>query len=143
MERHPDLPLIENLIKGRIYLLQCRNLSFGVWDGDKGFIGIRTKFGSRFLFTELHWDADQNFGTVAHAVDIGLDIPENIDVVERLATLDLVTQKPVFYNQEKRGWCWEKDGDIDASIRPCSSENKDLFLYLDEVREKIKDMFEE
>lgn len=37
--------------KRRVYKLHSRNLSFGVFDGDTGFIGIRTKFGSRFLDT--------------------------------------------------------------------------------------------
>ena len=47
---------MEQCVKGRVYKLWCRNLSIGVYDGKEGFIGIRTKFGSRYLDTEYHWD---------------------------------------------------------------------------------------
>jgi hypothetical protein len=46
---------LAHLQKGKVYHLQSRNLSCGVWDGEKGFIGIRRKFGSRFLEKEIHW----------------------------------------------------------------------------------------
>jgi len=46
-----------------------------VWNGQDGFIGIREKFGNRYLFTELHWDAHSVHGTVTNAVDTGIDIP--------------------------------------------------------------------
>lgn len=132
MERNKDLPTTDKLIKGRLYKIHSRNLSFGVWDGDKGFIGIRTKFGSRFLFTELHWDVDQNYGTVSHAIDTGLDVPNNIEIIDRGGTVDNKTNKPVFYNKDKSGWSWEVNGEIDKSIWPCSRENKDLFVWLDD-----------
>lgn len=50
---------------GFLYKIESRNLAIGVYDTDsKGFIGIRTKFNFRYLFTELHWDACPTFGTV-------------------------------------------------------------------------------
>lgn len=70
------LPSPEQLIKGRVYKLECRNLSFGVWDGVSGFIGVRTKFGSQFLDTEDHWNINQ--GTVRGAEDTGIDIPSEV-----------------------------------------------------------------
>lgn len=49
---------------GYLYLIDCRNLELGVFNKeDNGFIGIRTKFGSRYLFTEYHWDTGAPFGT--------------------------------------------------------------------------------
>lgn len=65
----------ENLVKkyipidsckhGHTYRINSRNLSFGVYDKDKkGFVGIRYKFGERYLFTEYHWDTGAPFGTV-------------------------------------------------------------------------------
>lgn len=77
--RSPNLPEMKDLIKGRIYKIRCRNLSYGIWDGKEGFMGIRTKFGNEFLFTELHWDASESFGTVMDAKDINIDFDGDID----------------------------------------------------------------
>ena len=49
---------------GYCYLVNCRNLDFAVFnEKKKGFIGIRTKFGHRFLDTEYHWDTGAPHGT--------------------------------------------------------------------------------
>lgn len=46
------------------YTLHSRNLSFGVFNADtQGFIGIREKFGERYLFTEYHHDTGPPYGT--------------------------------------------------------------------------------
>jgi hypothetical protein len=44
----------EELETGGVYRLRSRNLDFGVFDGQRGFIGIREKFGSRYLDTEYN-----------------------------------------------------------------------------------------
>lgn len=50
---------------GYLYKIQSRNLSFGVYRQEvKGFVGIREKFGSKYLFTEYHWDTGPPLGTV-------------------------------------------------------------------------------
>lgn len=46
---------LEELEKGRAYRLKSRNLYAGVWNGKNGYIGIREKFGSFYLFTEYDW----------------------------------------------------------------------------------------
>jgi hypothetical protein len=76
-ERRPTLLPMHLLVPGRVYKLESRNLSYGVWDGKSGFIGIRLKFHSRFLDTELHWDCP-DYGTVEDAVDTGIDAPEAV-----------------------------------------------------------------
>jgi hypothetical protein len=76
-------PKLEECVKGRLYQIACRNLRFGVYDGDGGFIGIREKFGSKFLFTELHWDKCTSFGTVHTAIDTGINLPKEIGTCER------------------------------------------------------------
>lgn len=59
----PYIPL-EQCIHGITYKLHSRNLRIGVYDKQtKGFVGIRTKFGFRYLFTEYHWDTGAPFGT--------------------------------------------------------------------------------
>lgn len=54
---------ISECIKGHVYKVKARNFRVAVFDGKVGFTGIRTKFGQRFLDTELHWDADETHGT--------------------------------------------------------------------------------
>lgn len=83
-ERKDTLPPIEKLIKNRVYKIQSRNLSYGVWNWNgfepNSFTGIRTKFNDRFLDCEIHYDADDHFGTVTDAVDTGIDVPAYIKI---------------------------------------------------------------
>lgn len=72
----------DELVPRRLYLVQSRNLRYTIYDGKLGFIGIRTKFGSRFLFTEYHWDAEA-YGTVSAMEDKGVDLPEGIALDEQ------------------------------------------------------------
>ena len=69
---------IKDCIPRRVYKIRSRNLRYGVFDGNDGFIGIRTKFGARYLFTEYHWDIGSPFGTVYDQEDTGIDVPDEI-----------------------------------------------------------------
>jgi len=62
---------LEDCKHGYVYRIVSRNLSFGVYDKSvQGFVGIRTKFGDRYLFTEYHWDTGEPFGTVCPKQEI-------------------------------------------------------------------------
>lgn len=74
------IPLSGCVTRG-IYRLLSRNLAVGVYDGDGGFIGIRTKFGERYLFTEHHWDQGAPFGTVRPLGLLGA-LDENVELRE-------------------------------------------------------------
>jgi hypothetical protein len=76
---------LEQLQRGRVYRLQSRNLECGVWNGKDGFIGIRTKFGLRFLDMEIHWDLSKTFGTAQALEELGT-IPESISLKISLRT---------------------------------------------------------
>ncbi len=55
---------LEECKHGYLYKLYSRNLDYGVYNAaKKGFTGIRIKFGSRYLFTEYHWDTGAPYGT--------------------------------------------------------------------------------
>lgn len=60
-------------MEGNLYALVSRNLTSGVYRGDKvgGFIGIREKMGDRYLATEYHWDTDSRYGTARPVLDLG------------------------------------------------------------------------
>lgn len=56
---------MDELKHGYVYLMVSRNGFAGVWDKDtRGFVFIREKFGSEYLFTEYHWDTGPPYGTV-------------------------------------------------------------------------------
>lgn len=61
----PDTISIAECRPRWLYRIAARNFRLGVFNAENsGFIGIREKFGSEFLFTEYHWDTGAPFGTV-------------------------------------------------------------------------------
>lgn len=55
-----------------LYAIRSRNLAFGVYkEAEAGFVGIREKLGSEFLFTEYHADLYSPTATVYPYVDLG------------------------------------------------------------------------
>lgn len=56
---------IDQCVNRGVYRIHSRNLSVGVYCPEsQGFVGIREKFGTRYLFTEYHYDTGASFGTV-------------------------------------------------------------------------------
>ena len=43
--------------KGSVYWVEARNFKLAVFDGEV-FVGIREKFGTKFLDSERHWDEE-------------------------------------------------------------------------------------
>jgi hypothetical protein len=131
---------IGQCIKGRVYKINCRNLSCGVYNGDGGFIGIREKFGDEFLFTEYHWDQGPPFGTVSGQEDTGIDLPPDVEVRESLGTYDTLSGRPLVWDNAAinphypdggRGW-WKFADSNETAIkcRACSRSNVALFKFL-------------
>lgn len=148
-----NLPKMEDCIARRLYKIDCRNLSYGVWNGKDGFIGIRTKFNQKYLFTEYHWDTGEPYGTVFEAIDTGIDVPDKIELKERGPIVDkitqrLVAQKPqqlnipisvatgIFMpsnNNDAYAWYFLDTGECSKHIRPVSSQNQQLFDWITEI----------
>ena len=71
-----------------VYRLQSRNLSVGVYretdSGEygisRGFTGIRTKFGARYLDTEV-WNEPPGNGTATPLEELGR-VPDDIELTE-------------------------------------------------------------
>jgi len=141
MYRSDTLPRVEDCIKGRIYKLRSRNLSYGVWDGKEGFIGIRTKWHDSYLFTEYHYDASEIYGTVADAIDTGIDVPSNIPIKTRLGTVDQETRRDVYFDKPVaeggKGWCFKDTGEPSENIRPVSIGNNLLKQFLDKTIKEL------
>lgn len=144
-DKAPDYIPMSQCIKGQLYKIWSRNLDYGVYDGNGGFIGIRTKFGGRFLFTEDHYDKGAPFGTVYGHQSLGISVPEGITVAEYIepSTVDHITKRPICFDkpldQQGRGWyyldtneqCPFKDGQQD--VCPVTNSNKALFDFIDEA----------
>jgi hypothetical protein len=134
---------LKDCIKGRVYRLRCRNLLVGVFDGKDGFMGIRTKFGHRYLFTEYHWEQGAPFGTVAGAADLGIDVPEDIPIVETLGSIDRDSKRPVerdadatnpHYPERKGWWRYIDTGEVAGpEVYATAVANDELFAFLERI----------
>lgn len=64
---------------GFVYRICSRNLAYGVYTGHEkgGFVGVREKFDSLFLFEEYHWDNGPPFGTVKPIEEV-CELPEGM-----------------------------------------------------------------
>lgn len=140
MFRGPQIPMKECVAR-RLYRIVCRNLSYGIYDGKGSFIGIRTKFGSRFLDSESHWDTGAPYGTVKGHEDLGVDLPEEISLKEHLGTADMKTGRNVRFDKSVseggRGWFFADTGEQcdQKEVRPVSVGNKALFEFLKKIEE--------
>ena len=115
------------LQRGTVYRLQSRNLACGVWNGKDGFIGIRTKFGGRFLDMEIHWDLSETIGTAQALEALGI-IPESVSLDISLGTECGNCHKPVNYverhteHQGASGDWLHDDGSPNCSV-PALNDN--------------------
>lgn len=121
-----------------LYRLWSRNLAFGVFHTDKdGFIGIRTKFGAKFLFTEYHWDYNGPYGTACPLEDLG-PMPDNIEVNETSGPVDKLTRRPVSYDPDAKSWRFTDTNELDDNIHAIRIENQPLFDWLTQVQGTVK-----
>lgn len=93
---------LEDLEDGRVYRLKSRNLLVGLWRAKtNGFIGVRQKFDSRYLFEEFHYDTDSHCGTAraTEALDLTWPVPDAYWKVDLglFEALDLYDQQ---FNEE-------------------------------------------
>lgn len=121
-----------------LYQIYSRNLILGVFDGKDGFLGIREKFNSRYIFTEYHWDGEC-FATVKPIKEIEL-VPAYLILEETLGSVDNITGRDVGFDsplvEGGKGWYYLDTGESDQNIKPYCKGNKDLFEYL-EQQEKL------
>jgi hypothetical protein len=70
---------VTDFVKGRLYRVRARNFDHAIYDGEV-FIGVRSKFGHRFLDAELHESAGPPHGTVREVQDTGIDCPHEVQI---------------------------------------------------------------
>lgn len=152
--RKPDATYLrhEDCVVGNLYALASRNLTFGVYRGmpEAGFVGIREKFGSEYLFTEYHYDVGKSFGTAQPFVDLGPCPVTSLG--EDLGTECTQHRRPALYDKTKPNtiktykgedfilpgtWVHEDDGSpLPEDDRARSTGNRPLFGWLKAVEEE-------
>jgi hypothetical protein len=80
-ELEERIPVAE-LVNGAVYSLRSRNLLAGAYRAAAGgFIGIRMKFGSRYLFEEYDYAGGPPYGTATPLAVLGV-VPEGVELRE-------------------------------------------------------------
>jgi len=129
-ERPDRIPLVQCQDR-HVYRLFSRNLSFGVFRmTTRGFIGIRRKFDSRYLFEEYHWDTGAPHGTANPLEDVGV-LPDDLKLESDLGTIDSVTRRVVDFNRDQKSWYFVDTGEFSKAIRAVLVRNTELFDFLD------------
>ncbi|MGH2749812.1 MAG: hypothetical protein ACRDK3_02890 [Actinomycetota bacterium] len=116
-----------------LYRLMSRNLSIGVFDAsNNGFIGIREKFGSRYLDTEYHRDTGAPHGTASPYEDLG-SIPDEIQIREDEPAIDQETERQLGLRRDRQDpkvWSWHY---LDTEERFDGIPYRPLFDFLERV----------
>ncbi len=127
---------IDACARGHAYRIDARQISIGVFDGDAGFIGIREKGGLHALFREFHCDAGAPHGTARPLEDLG-PAPEGIAIVESFWIDGDSGRSIVKVGESARAWRYEDAGEGDPEIEPEAVANQELFVWLDELEERL------
>ena len=95
-----DYIKMEDCVPRGVYRVDGRNFSIGACAVEPispgatkpkvGFIGLRYKFGLR-IDTELHWDADEHYGTVK-PLELLHMLPDDIEASENRALFGYLEQ---------------------------------------------------
>jgi hypothetical protein len=126
----------DQCIERRLYRIRSRNLLYGVYRAETGgFLGIREKFGSVYVFEEYHYDNGPPYGTVQPLEDLGADLPENIRLSENLpGTWNRERTREVEWRPDepegKVGKWYFKGTDEVHLGGGCVHDNKPLFDWL-------------
>lgn len=139
MRKTDDMIPLESCKHGFLYKIHSRNLGFGVYNEKvKGFIGIREKFGYRFLDTEYHWDTGAPHGTACPKEELQA-IPEDIQVTTSLGTVDRENNRPIEFDKPVKeggkGWYYTDTGEAadQDTVRPMGLGNQALFAWLNKI----------
>lgn len=144
---------IEELEDRGIYRIYSRNLEFGVYSEKvKGFIGIREKFGQRYLFTEYHYEIGAPFGTVHPVELVGKVEDKRIQIKEVLDPSlcyfcgnivkyeEYGEDEPRFENGNRISGFWKHisgDGNCSAEM-PTAQTNVPLLRKLKEIEKSFE-----
>jgi hypothetical protein len=94
----------ELCVKNGVYVIEARNFSLGIFDGEGAFHGARYKYDPRpYLFAERHWDQGAPSGTVKPVRMIELLPDKLIKHLEKYLEDRSISGKPVLTYLVKLG----------------------------------------
>lgn len=124
---------IEQCKPGWLYQIIARNADLGIYDPkEKGFKIRRIKFSDIFIFTEIHWHADEHYGTAKPIREIE-EAPKEVFKSEE-AMLAYLEQKHVELkargpipswtgrDDDKCNWHPDRDGYFTVHNKPACEE---------------------
>jgi hypothetical protein len=129
----------DQLVDRHVYRLTARNFFLGAWDAAYGgFLGIREKFGHRYVFTEYFSEPDRSSGTAHAWTDTGVVVPEEIELKEYLGSQCSEHSRPVKFVENEPGisrrgrWMHADDETaLDEDDSPMAISNRALFDFLE------------
>jgi len=100
---------LEECKDGWLYEIEARNNTIGIFDAaQKGFVISRMKIGFNYLFTEYHWDHQENFG--------------DRELKGTASPIKEIEKAPEFlFDQEKLDWLNEKGRESSVLIKNIKS----------------------
>lgn len=127
-----------------VYVVRARNIQFGVFNqGVNGFVGLRTKFGSRFLATEFHDETGAPHGTCFPVQEIEF-VPDDLMVLDLLpGTLDWNTKRRIVRDDEAGKWKFEDTGKFCEKASPTAINNDALCNWMKAKEEEYRKKYEE
>lgn len=134
-----DMIPLKDCKDGYIYRISSRNLIVGLFNKENGgFIGIREKFGSRYLFTEFHRETGAPYGTVSPKEEIEkCTLP---DLREDLGSFCSNCEKLVDFKKEKPdgtgSWIHLEETSC-KEARAYRKSNAALFKYLEPIEKRV------
>lgn len=138
----------------QLYRIHSRNLKFGVFrESTGGFLGLRTKFGSAYIFEEYHWE-NEAFATVQPQEELPEVLPSEIELADGLGSFCLHCDKKCKYIDFPNGsqevfvkgkslmveGKWEHIEETDCQdVKSYYKSNKPLYNWLIEMEKKYNE----
>ena len=138
----------------KLYRVDARRQSFGVFKkATGGFLGLREKFGSVFVFEEFHWEASKIHGTVQPLEELPEDLPSDIVLAAGLDSIcskcGVVCKFEKYPNDEVRRMPTSNGGMLNligewkhqeltncVDVMPCGQPNEPLEQWLHKMEKK-------
>jgi hypothetical protein len=128
--RSPNTIPLEACKDRQLYQLRSRNLRVGVFSAEqRGFFGLRTKFGSTFIDIEYHWDADAHHGTACPLEALGVSLPEEIPLANDLGAACRTCGRAIAFNTNTKEWVHSGEGTC-TETDPASVGNEAFHEWL-------------
>lgn len=130
-----ELMIAKDQLKVRgIYKVEARNIGLAVWNG-KDFVGIRHKFGHRYLDEERPYEDGPPYGTASAVAEVGT-LPETIPLETRGRTVCHNCGTPAKWLGPPAPAPWVCEGGC-VKVDPVSRDNQAMFDYLEAFHDQV------